>query len=233
MNGRGNAFGLRSREQRDFYLRELQVGHPLGCLPEAVCRPCGIEYGGLYTVEEYFQHDGDGLRSTSRGFRLLWEGLKHYPSTVRLCCSVFHLAEEGIGVSGTHDWKAPFAAVDLDVAIAPLTCVAGIVTWMKSLRVPTFPSPYLAREEEQLRATSLSDESPGTTLPLQWQGCSWIEWCPPLRGPALISMAVALPPGKACPPDILLSLWTRVLPSCTGDSLCLLFGLPQQQAALA
>jgi hypothetical protein len=221
MNGRGAGFALRTPEQRRFYLRELAVDPLLAPFPLAVCRPCGLEFGGLYSVEEYFRHEGS--LSYSRGFRLRWEEVKPYPTDAHLSCSILTLGEE---TDGRGDWCEQLSQVELDVVLSSLSCVEGVVAWLKRLPAPGSPLSYLAPGE----AAGVAPVVGGKGQRLEWKGNSWFDWCPPLRDTVLVSMAIALPPGGQCPTRTLLELWAKVLPGCRGELLRMLLGIPRPGA---
>jgi hypothetical protein len=218
-NGHGEAFALFTAMQQVHYTRLLEAEIGAWDFPQAICGRCSLTLGGRYSVEEYFTHDGPV--STSHGFRFLWWGFAIEAPGAHLSCSVYRLGGERGALALQDDWTAVVQAAELDVVTSPASCIEAVIAWFKTLDNPPSPFPSLACE--QPGEESFADDF----THLAWRGWSWIAWCPPLGGSALVSVEVRQPADKpTCSPDVLLRLWSSRMPSSTGPMLRRVLCLP-------
>jgi len=166
-----------------------ELSADLAQLPPATCRFCLFQHGrGAFEVDEYGRGQGYGLS---------WE----CPDPLT----------HALGAVTAHQWMArQTAPTAADIVTRP-DRLRAVLRWLQAIRLPRqvqlFPPEY--------SAALAADNRPGFgasgTEDWQWKGFIVVLPCPPLGGPAIVTLGLALPPSEALASADLLELWQLLL----------------------
>jgi hypothetical protein len=156
-------------------------------LPQADCLRCRVRAGqSRISFDEYVQGQA--------GYSITWQATK--PAQAHLFASV---------ISEAMLYAAPLPPAPHEVKHPRLAY--EILSWLTSeQRWPCLR--FLEGEEQQMVAL---DQVPGDgmsgTEGWLWQGAIFQQQCPPLRGTALTTLAIALPPDEPLAVRSLVRFW--------------------------
>ena len=205
--GRHKVFVCLTDEQEWALIQDLREGYHGEELAASICRVCAIRVGGTCKVEAMYRYDIEHLDLRLRGYRLVWEGIR--PAGGHLLCVVSRVGFPAKVL--VEDQVQEVLSMRID---APISHTVGLelMAWMKDLPAPIDATLY--SEEVKLVQARLDPPGHGdATTVLEWCGYSWVAHCPVLEGTSVISLAVALPKGVTCSPEVLLRCWSRLLPT--------------------